>query len=158
LPPPPPGTSTSASLSPTPSNSASSTSLTAPAIPPSPPINSSPTAAPAPASSKSSSKPTCATPSPPALPSSNGPPSNAAATTMTSSAHLEHDQIQKQFGQLNPEYQLGRCTDIENFINDYFRKLFKTKSKYRLGFDVAASGNGDLAAIYVDEVKNDDLW
>ena len=28
----------------------------------------------------------------------------------------------------------------------------------RLGFDVAASGQGDLAAIYIDEVKGSDLW
>jgi phage FluMu gp28-like protein len=29
---------------------------------------------------------------------------------------------------------------------------------YRLGFDVAASGQGDLAVIYIDEVKGSDLW
>src|SRR5207248_1814246 len=29
---------------------------------------------------------------------------------------------------------------------------------FRLGFDVAASGQGDLAAIYIDEAQGDDLW
>jgi len=27
-----------------------------------------------------------------------------------------------------------------------------------LGFEVAASGQGDLAAIYIDELKDSDLW
>ena len=30
--------------------------------------------------------------------------------------------------------------------------------KLRLGFDVAASGEGDLAAFYIDEAKGSDLW
>src|SRR5213082_878954 len=30
--------------------------------------------------------------------------------------------------------------------------------KYCLGFDVAASGQGDLAVIYIDELKGDELW
>src|SRR5438094_4194695 len=30
--------------------------------------------------------------------------------------------------------------------------------KYCLGFDVAASGQGDLAVIYIDEAKGDELW
>src|SRR5213082_2614739 len=30
--------------------------------------------------------------------------------------------------------------------------------KYCLGFDVAASGQGDLAVIYIDEAKGADLW
>ena len=30
--------------------------------------------------------------------------------------------------------------------------------KTRLGFDVAASGQGDLAAIYVDEARGNELW
>src|SRR6185369_9927127 len=29
---------------------------------------------------------------------------------------------------------------------------------FRLGFDVAASGAGDLGAIYIDEAKGDELW
>src|SRR4029077_2442395 len=29
---------------------------------------------------------------------------------------------------------------------------------YRLGFEVAASGQGHLAAIYIDQAKGDELW
>src|SRR5439155_4708555 len=35
---------------------------------------------------------------------------------------------------------------------------FQEESSYCLGFDVAASGQGDLAVIYIDEVKGEDLW
>jgi len=38
-----------------------------------------------------------------------------------------------------------------------FNKILTTKSKYRLGFDVAASGQGDLAVIYIDEANGDEL-
>jgi len=36
--------------------------------------------------------------------------------------------------------------------------LLATGAPHRLGFDVAASGQGDLAAIYIDEVRGNDLW
>ncbi len=38
------------------------------------------------------------------------------------------------------------------------RKGELRKAQLRLGFDVAASGQGDLAAIYIDEVKGKELW
>ena len=31
-------------------------------------------------------------------------------------------------------------------------------SQFRLSFDVAASGEGDLAAFYIDEAKGSELW
>jgi phage FluMu gp28-like protein len=90
--------------------------------------------------------------------------------------HLEADQVSKQFGEFNP----GTEHDRENRIHDYLRSSFpsilaapkhseggsrsdaphapRSDAPFRLGFDVAASGQGDLAAIYVDEAKGDELW
>jgi phage FluMu gp28-like protein len=72
--------------------------------------------------------------------------------------HLEHAQIIAQFGNFSPPTQAGREDNIDRFIHSSFLPLFQTKSVYRLGFDVAASGQGDLPVIYVDEVKGEDLW
>src|SRR5439155_2803815 len=80
--------------------------------------------------------------------------------------HLEHAQILDQFGQFNTSSKRDRESRIENFIGDKFRSLFQAPPSinsqpstinYRLGFDVAASGQGDLAAIYIDEAKGDEL-
>jgi phage FluMu gp28-like protein len=72
--------------------------------------------------------------------------------------HLEHNQVLDQFGQFNPATEENRRYDIEQMIHRRFLKLFQTKSTWRLGFDVAASGQGDLAVIYIDEVQGSELW
>jgi phage FluMu gp28-like protein len=92
--------------------------------------------------------------------------------------HLEHEQIQSQFGEFNPLHQTTRENEISKFILQRFQRLFKNKAslpfeteilstqnrpvnnsrRYRLGFDVAASGQGDLAAIYIDEAPGPQLW
>src|SRR5258705_10070737 len=72
--------------------------------------------------------------------------------------HLENEQIRQEFGDFNPARQDSRQTQIETFLRRAFDKILTTKSKYRLGFDVAASGQGNLAVIYIDEVKGADLW
>ena len=72
--------------------------------------------------------------------------------------HFEHNQIIEEFGGFSPSNEMNRERDIENFIHKRFLKLFQEKSSYRLGFDVAASGQGDLAVIYIDECKGDELW
>ena len=72
--------------------------------------------------------------------------------------HLEHDQILEQFGQFNPATQDSREYEITQFVHKRFLKLFQSKSTWRLGFDVAASGQGDLAVIYIDEVQGSELW
>lgn len=85
--------------------------------------------------------------------------------------HLEHDQILSRFGHFRPESESARQEKIMDFILSSFPKLFNRhtapsienqNSKFknpplRLGFDVAASGQGDLAAIYIDEVKGPEL-
>jgi phage FluMu gp28-like protein len=88
--------------------------------------------------------------------------------------HLEHSQIVEKFGDFSPTTEDSRSYDIESFIRTTFRPLFddrpsssssfssssstSPRRSFRLGFDVAASGQGDLAVIYIDQVKQDDLW
>jgi phage FluMu gp28-like protein len=84
--------------------------------------------------------------------------------------HLEADQIRKRFGEFNPSTEESREYKIHEFLHSSFPLLFNgdspienRKSKIEnprlsLGFDVAASGQGDLAAIYIDEVRHNDLW
>jgi phage FluMu gp28-like protein len=86
--------------------------------------------------------------------------------------HLEQADILQRFGQPNPATDEDRRRRIYDFITSSFPNLFSSFSssssssssssasrpKYRLGFDVAASGQGDLAAIYIDESKDSALW
>jgi len=74
--------------------------------------------------------------------------------------HLEADEIRKQFGEFRPELQYERARRIVDFIRRQFRLLFENNKggKNRLGFDVAASGAGDLMVIYIDELKGSELW
>jgi phage FluMu gp28-like protein len=95
--------------------------------------------------------------------------------------HLEAPDVQKHFGEFNPHTQEARETKIEQFLEETFPTLLKgsprafrtgegsrvrgqnsavrtSHSAFRLGFDVAASGQGDLSAIYIDEVIGNDLW
>ena len=81
--------------------------------------------------------------------------------------HLEADQVRQHFGEFAPYRESEREAQIEEFLREKFPELFGRASSsgtedrennYRLGFDVAASGQGDLAAIYIDEAKGDELW
>jgi phage FluMu gp28-like protein len=86
--------------------------------------------------------------------------------------HLEDAQVRQQFGEFNPSRQEQRESQIQSFLQETFPALFSGSSienqkskiknstsppKHRLGFDVAASGQGDLAAIYIDQAKDDRL-
>lgn len=64
--------------------------------------------------------------------------------------HLESNQITELFGAFKPENQSSRENRITEFVCSSFAKVFNEPGKYRLGFDVAASGEGDLACIYTD--------
>jgi phage FluMu gp28-like protein len=72
--------------------------------------------------------------------------------------HLEATQILAAFGEFRPEIQIARETKITAFIRQAFQKTFSTPAHYRLGFDVAASGQGDLACIYVDQILGPEMW
>jgi len=65
--------------------------------------------------------------------------------------HLESAQVAETFGGFTPGTQATRERRITDFILSTFSSLFATPAQYRLGFDVAASGEGDLACIYIDK-------
>ncbi len=69
--------------------------------------------------------------------------------------HLEDAQIKEMFGEFKRENEVARTKQIQAFMRSSFAKAFNNPQKYRLGFDVAASGQGDLAAIYVDRKEGD---
>jgi phage FluMu gp28-like protein len=80
--------------------------------------------------------------------------------------HLEAAEISRLFGQPGPGSLPARQSQIHSFLRSKFPNLLRGVSvnsqpstiNYRLGFDVAASGPGDLAAIYIDELKGSELW
>lgn len=71
--------------------------------------------------------------------------------------HFEAPDIPARFGHFSPGLQSQRETAIAQFLRNTFPKLLASTAKHRLGFDVAASGEGDLAAIYIDEVQGANL-
>jgi phage FluMu gp28-like protein len=76
--------------------------------------------------------------------------------------HLEAAEINEQFGAFNTATAAQREQKIEAFLYKKFPSLdfnpMHSTPTLRLGFDVAASGQGDLAVIYIDEKKNDAQW
>ena len=92
--------------------------------------------------------------------------------------HLEAYDVTKLFGDFNPSTQESRQSKIENYLREHFSKLLSSADRepsparsgssiqnpkpktqnFRLGFDIAASGQGDLSVIYIDEARADDLW
>lgn len=64
--------------------------------------------------------------------------------------HLEEAQITEMFGDFSKATELVRQNRIAEFVKSSFARVLNNPQHYRLGFDVAASGEGDLAAIYVD--------
>jgi phage FluMu gp28-like protein len=72
--------------------------------------------------------------------------------------HLEAGDVTRQFGAFNPCGYDMRATLIHQFLRKHFARLFEAGGRYRIGFDVAASGQGDLAVFYIDEAKGSDLW
>ena len=73
--------------------------------------------------------------------------------------HLEADDVRKEFGEFAPGREREREEQIRRFLGERFPSLFVPgQGRFSLGFDVAASGQGDLAAIYIDEARGNDLW
>jgi phage FluMu gp28-like protein len=68
--------------------------------------------------------------------------------------HLEALQIEQLFGRFNPATRDVREMRIKQFLDAAFPKLFDTPGHHNLGYDVAASGQGDLAALYVDRKQD----
>jgi phage FluMu gp28-like protein len=83
--------------------------------------------------------------------------------------HLEAGDIVRQFGEFNLAREEERQRQIGQFIRRSFPALFgdapgadprvaHRNARFRLGFDVAASGLGDLAVMYIDQASGEDLW
>jgi phage FluMu gp28-like protein len=101
--------------------------------------------------------------------------------------HLEAHDITRLFGDFSPHLQSSRQSKIEGYLREKFPALLSSSSSssnsshasrithhsdsessfknqkskiknLRLGFDIAASGQGDLSVIYIDEARADDLW
>src|SRR4051812_19247323 len=84
--------------------------------------------------------------------------------------HLESDDVLRLFGHFDPAAPSARESKIHNFLRENFPVLLgesssspieNQKSKIKnacLGFDIAASGEGDLCAFYFDEPKGPELW
>lgn len=69
--------------------------------------------------------------------------------------HFESHQVGEIFGTYSKGSAATREREIRRLLKSFFEKTFKRPFKARLGFDVAASGEGDLACIYVDEKLGD---
>lgn len=65
--------------------------------------------------------------------------------------HFEAGMVSEMFGVFDRLNKAQRRLKIANFIKASFAATFNTPGLYRVGFDVAASGEGDLASIYVDQ-------
>jgi phage FluMu gp28-like protein len=72
--------------------------------------------------------------------------------------HLEAADIIARFGHFSPAGKSQREAKIEAFLRTTYAKLLASSAHHPLGFDVAASGEGDLTSIYIDEAKVNDLW
>jgi len=64
--------------------------------------------------------------------------------------HLEEDEMIDLFGKYEPQVHNQRAKAIRTWLQQVFKDLLANTGTYRLGFDVAASGKGDLCCIYID--------
>lgn len=72
--------------------------------------------------------------------------------------HLEEHEIVELFGAFRKDTEFERWIKIQAWLCAAFPQLFSTPGRHGLGYDVAASGEGDLAAIYVDRVEGNTPW
>jgi phage FluMu gp28-like protein len=70
--------------------------------------------------------------------------------TIPARLHLEAPQITELFGAFTTSGQAARESRIQQYLAQAFAPLFGADARWRVGFDVAASGEGDLAVIYID--------
>lgn len=71
--------------------------------------------------------------------------------------HVERDQVASLFGEYSKQTAQARERRIEQYIRNVFGQTINTPAKNRIGFDVAASGTGDLTSIYIDQAQGDVL-
>ena len=66
-------------------------------------------------------------------------------------AHLEAKGVLAEFGEFNEGHAESRRRQINGWLASMFSENARRGARHAVGFDVAASGLGDLASIYVDE-------
>lgn len=71
--------------------------------------------------------------------------------------HLEASQIVEMFGSYDRASSERRAALIRGFMVSSFPRLASSMAHHSLGYDVAASGAGDLACVYVDEMEHGTL-
>lgn len=82
---------------------------------------------------------------------------NCCAERQIERVHLEAHQIVEMFGEFRKETAEARRIKIARFVESAFLNTIGTAVPRRLGFDVAASGEGDLASIYIDRKEGGQL-
>lgn len=65
--------------------------------------------------------------------------------------HLEKHQVTELFGTYDRDSASAREAKIRSAVGQMFATTFARPFRSRIGFDVAASGQGDLCCIYTDE-------
>lgn len=71
--------------------------------------------------------------------------------------HMEQADILDLFGPFRKETAEVRQRKIADFVKATYPNVLNNPQRYRLGFDVAASGEGDLCAIYTDRKESNQL-
>lgn len=72
--------------------------------------------------------------------------------------HMEKAAIDSQFGVFTEETKIARRLQIIRYLDTVFGECFAKAAHHTLGFDVAASGQGDLASFYIDERRDEQFW
>lgn len=70
--------------------------------------------------------------------------------------HVTNDAVKKLFGKYTRDRETMRENAIVSWMTGVFGEMLQHQRKHRLGFDIAATGNGDLGAMYVDSVESGD--
>lgn len=71
--------------------------------------------------------------------------------------HMEKAAVLQEFGEFRESNAEERRRQIEGFLRMGFGKHMDRTARHALGFDVAASGQGDLASIYIDSKEGSAL-
>lgn len=84
-----------------------------------------------------------------------------ASTQTILRRHVMTPEILEQFGRASDcptdAAVKARMDKMKAWIRELFAPLFATPAQYRLGYDVAASGNGDLGSFWIAEKRGERL-
>jgi len=76
------------------------------------------------------------------------------ATQNITRRHITHAEIQSAFGPAD-EDKSRRVQAMSEWMQQHFGECLRRPRHYRLGFDVAASGKGDLGSLWIDIKEGD---